>query len=265
MPTSDSHHVYRFGPFRYDKDEKSLLRDGHPQPARLKRMSLLLLEFFLRHPGQLVSREEIRGLLWPESKRGMITPSEENALDQQISLLRTELKRADGAETNYIASEKGKGFRFVAGVAEEGQRITLTVLPFRQSHKGRMTVDLEFEIRDALIRRLTLNPTLSVRHAELNLSTLEDSYDPISIGKELGVGKVITGAVFIQRNRLRLMLQLINTSGYYEQTPEPFEFNLADRLKAVEIIAAHIETALNASLPGRRKKRLAKRRTGKTS
>jgi DNA-binding winged helix-turn-helix (wHTH) protein len=260
MPIAPSRrHLYRFGPFRYDPDDKSLARDGDPRPLRLKRMSLLLLEFFLGRPGQLIPRESIRALLWPERKLGLTpTASEENALDQQISLLRTELKKADGSPTNYITSEKCKGFRFNVEVKEEGGRVALTVLPFRYSPSGRKGADLEFELRDALIRRLTLNPALNVRHAESNrkaaLAPESDQGSGGAVERGTWAGRVVTGAVFIRGPKLRVTFQLIGAGGYYEQTPEPVECELAESALAAELIAAHIERALHLSPPGGRRK-----------
>src|SRR5205085_11264513 len=92
-----------------------------------------------------------------------------------------------------------------------------------------------------------------------NPSMIKRGYDATSIGKELGVQKVITGALFTKQDKFRITLQLIDTRGYYELPLEPVEFNLDDILKAAKLISTRIEKALNLPIISRWEKAFAKK------
>ena len=56
--------IYRFGPYRFDATTGELFRDARkvrlaPQPARA-------LQYLVERGGQLVSREELIGVLWED-------------------------------------------------------------------------------------------------------------------------------------------------------------------------------------------------------
>jgi len=80
-----------FGPFNYDPDGRSLLRDGAPVPIGYR--GALLLGAFLMRPGQTLSKSELLDHAWP----GLAV--EENNLSVQLAALRKALgKRLDGSE-----------------------------------------------------------------------------------------------------------------------------------------------------------------------
>ncbi len=103
-------HLWRFGPFEFDERTGELRRGGFPikfqeQPARI--LALLLL-----NKGELVTREQLRGHLWPDDT----FVDFEHSLNTAIKKLREALD--DSAERpNYIETLPRKGYRFIAAVS----------------------------------------------------------------------------------------------------------------------------------------------------
>jgi DNA-binding winged helix-turn-helix (wHTH) protein len=100
--------VYEFGGLRLNPLRRTLTgQDGAliELPPRAMEALLLLVE----RRGQLLDKSTLTGVLWPD------TEVTENSLDQIISLLRRAL-RPDLAHGDFIATERGRGFRFTATV-----------------------------------------------------------------------------------------------------------------------------------------------------
>jgi DNA-binding winged helix-turn-helix (wHTH) protein len=112
MPQA-SGRAWRFGPFRYDPEQRLLFRDA--ELVALAPKALDALHVLLERHGRIVSRSELLTLLWPD------TAVEEIGLARNISLLRKALGDERESET-YIETIPKRGYRFVAPVAEEGEQ-----------------------------------------------------------------------------------------------------------------------------------------------
>ena len=100
-------HLYRFGPYRLDGDERVLLRDG--QPVTLPPKDLETLFVLVERAGHIVEKEELLEKVWP----GVFI--EEGNLARHIFNLRQVL--GDSAdERNYIETIPRRGYRFIASV-----------------------------------------------------------------------------------------------------------------------------------------------------
>jgi len=102
-------HLYEFGPFRVDPDQRLLLRDDHPVPLQPKAFDTLLV--LLQHPGEVVLKDDLMKSLWPDSF------VEESNLSQNIFVLRKALGDK-GGDQRYIVTLPGRGYRFDAEVRE---------------------------------------------------------------------------------------------------------------------------------------------------
>lgn len=100
--------VKTFGDFAFDDGRRSLKKGG--QPVRLTGQAVDLLCLFLEQPGQLVTREEIEGRLWPDRNVEV-----DHNLDVVVSRLRTVLGDK-GASPRYIETVPRRGYRFVEPV-----------------------------------------------------------------------------------------------------------------------------------------------------
>jgi len=94
---------YRFGPFLLDPAERSLTRDGAPVALTHRVFETLMV--LVRHPGQMVSKDELMEAIWPG--RYM----EEGSLKQAIFTLRKVLG-GDTDDTQYIVTAPGRGYSF---------------------------------------------------------------------------------------------------------------------------------------------------------
>src|SRR5215469_3414746 len=96
-------HLLEFGPFRIDSQQRLLLRGEEPVPLSPKAFELLLL--LAQRSGQVVLKDELMNLLWPE------TFVEESNLGQHVFQLRKAL-----GDPSYIVTVPGRGYQFASGV-----------------------------------------------------------------------------------------------------------------------------------------------------
>ncbi|MEN3972743.1 transcriptional regulator [Sphingomicrobium sp. XHP0235] len=99
---------HRFGPFTLDERQALLTRHG--EPVSIAPKTLDLLTAFVRHPGDLLSKDDLFDAAWPGVTVG------DEALTQAIKDLRKTLGDDAGAPT-YIATVPKRGYRFIAPVA----------------------------------------------------------------------------------------------------------------------------------------------------
>lgn len=98
---------YAFGPFRLDTGRRTLLRDG--RPVRLMPKDVAVLTVLVGERGEVVTRERLRALVWPD------VVVEDCNLARHVATLRQAL--GDSAESpTYIETIPKVGYRFVAGV-----------------------------------------------------------------------------------------------------------------------------------------------------
>src|SRR5215469_11225243 len=98
-------HLYLFGPFRFDCEERLLLRDSEPVPLPPKVIETLSV--LLENAGHLIGKDELMRRIWPD------TFVEEGNLNKSISVLRKTLGQWDGGR-DYIETIPKRGYRFVA-------------------------------------------------------------------------------------------------------------------------------------------------------
>lgn len=102
-------HLYEFGPFRIDPNERLLLRSGDPVPVTPKAFDTLLV--LVRRNGHLVEKSEIISAVWSDSF------VEEGNLTVVICTLRRALGDENG-ERKYIQTVAKRGYRFVGEVRD---------------------------------------------------------------------------------------------------------------------------------------------------
>jgi DNA-binding winged helix-turn-helix (wHTH) protein len=100
--------VKRFGHFEFDDHRRALRAEG--RPVRLSGQALDVLSLLLERPGELITREEIEGRLWPNSHVDV-----NHGLDVVVSRVRTVLGDR-GASPRYIETVPRKGYRFIEPV-----------------------------------------------------------------------------------------------------------------------------------------------------
>ena len=110
MPVrSEAAPIYRFGMFELDSRSAELRRNG--SRLKIQEQPLQVLLKLLEHPGEVVSREELRASLWPADT----FVDFETGLNTVIKRLRETL--GDSAETPiFIETIPRRGYRFVGTV-----------------------------------------------------------------------------------------------------------------------------------------------------
>ena len=102
--------VLRFGTYEVDPNSGELRKAG--VRIKVQQQPLKLLEVLLEHPGEVVTREELRTRIWPNETFGEF----DQAVNVSIAKLRSDL--SDSADNpRYIETLPRRGYRFVAPVA----------------------------------------------------------------------------------------------------------------------------------------------------
>ena len=102
--------VFRFGPFEADLRNRQLLQNG--APVSLQGQPFDVLALLLEHPGQLVTRDQLRARLWPS---GTVVE-----FDHSIHAAVTKLREVLGEQADhprFIATVPRHGYRFIAPVS----------------------------------------------------------------------------------------------------------------------------------------------------
>ena len=106
--------LLRFGVFEADVQTGELRKQG--KRIRLQDQPFQLLVMLLQAPGQVVTRDELRGKLWPQT-----TVDFDHGLNKAISKIREAL--GDSPEhPRFVETVARRGYRFLADVAVVGGR-----------------------------------------------------------------------------------------------------------------------------------------------
>ena len=98
----------RFGAFEADPRSGELVKNG--RRVRLQEQPFQLLSALLERPGELVTREELRTLLWPQT-----VVDYDHGLNKAVSKIREAL--GDSAESpRFVETVARRGYRFLADV-----------------------------------------------------------------------------------------------------------------------------------------------------
>ena len=110
---SSSSKIFRFGAYEADSSEGTLTKNGIR--IKLQEQPFRILTLLLENPGQLVTREEIRGVLWgPETFVEF-----DDVLNTSVRKLRSALN--DSADNpRFLETVPRRGYRFVAPVTVVG-------------------------------------------------------------------------------------------------------------------------------------------------
>src|SRR5262245_30861751 len=124
--------VVRFGPFELECASREL-REG-ARRVRLQDQPFEILRLLLEHPGDVITRDELRHRLWPQ---GTFVDFE-HSLNAAIKRLRAALGD-DADHPRFVETVPRRGYRFIASVGEnrpaaapepQAPRLRLAVLPF---------------------------------------------------------------------------------------------------------------------------------------
>jgi len=271
--------VFEFGPFRIDSAERTLVRDGTLVPLPPKVFDTLLA--LVKNSGRLLRKDDLISLLWPDSF------VEEATLARNISDLRKTLGEPLTGE-KYIATVPKSGYRFVADVRRidpPSQEIVLerrtrstfvfeeqiepavrsiAVLPFQRLGKSDDNDFLGLGLADALITKLSNIRQIAVRPTRSVMGYAQTTVNAASAGRELGVEAVLDGSIQRSGERIRITIQLVDTSTENPLWAAKFDEKFTDVFSVEDSISDQVARALTLRLSGEEQKQLSKRYTENT-
>jgi DNA-binding winged helix-turn-helix (wHTH) protein/TolB-like protein len=260
--------VYRFGLFQVDPDSRKLLRRG--APVRIHDQPFDVLCRLLECPGEIVTREELCQLLWPENtyvefegslnaalkklrfalgddadnpifietvpKRGyrFLAPVEcEQASEvtsaaveePAIPVLQTTSERSSPGPrfplwTRWVVAGATVVLSLVGWIYRRGSQLTppaparkvIAVLPFSNQGAGPDFDYLRYAIADDLVTDLTYARSVSVRPFASTSRYGSQPSDPETVGKELRVTHIVAGGFLLDKQNLRVSLELVDVA-----------------------------------------------------
>jgi TolB-like protein/DNA-binding winged helix-turn-helix (wHTH) protein/Tfp pilus assembly protein PilF len=271
---------YEFGPFRLDRKEKLLYRQGSAVHVTPKVVEILLVLIDAR--GQLVEKDQLMSSVWPDRF------VEEGNLTQSMSVLRKKLgENPEGG--GYVETIPTRGYRFAATVREVEEKpaaiatrrrtgiailclsvavaaggiwiwreqhrsgpTSLAVLPFLNLSASEGSVYISDGLTEELIDRLVKVEGLQVVARTSVFQFKNRPLDIRRIGAQLNVQLILEGSVRRENNRLRVTAQLNNVADGYHLWSETYDGEVKDVFSIQEEIAQKIVQSLrqNKRLPG---------------
>jgi DNA-binding winged helix-turn-helix (wHTH) protein/tetratricopeptide (TPR) repeat protein len=233
---------FEFGTFRLDADKSVLWRGEDLVPLTPK--ALALLRALVERGGDVVSKTELMGRVWPD------TVVEEGNLTVLVAALRKGLDPRPGGGS-FVQTVPRRGYRFDAPLrTSAGARpLAIAVLPFTtlgpdtDPHVG-------VAIADSLTGRLTAHESLLVRPTLAVAHYARASKPPREAAQELGVDAVLTGTVQRQGTRIRVSVQFVPRPAALRPWAETFEADGTDLFALQDAVAEGVARVLWPRLPG---------------
>lgn len=218
---------------------------------KLRDKSFQVLASLLEHPGEVVTREELRHRLW----RNEVFVDFDNNLNTAIARLREAL--GDPADhPRFIETLPKRGYRFLAAVSQPApaaetvaaRRAKLVVLPFVNLSGDPAQEYFSDAMTDELITALAgLVPEHLAVIARTTAMHYKSSPKGVAcIGRELGVDYVVEGGVRRTEHEIRINVQLIQVSDQTHLLARKYDAALRDIFSMQNDIAQ----AIAGQIPG---------------
>ena len=201
----------RFDCFEVDLTAREFYKRGTKVP--LRDQAFQVLAALLEHPGQLVSRDDLRRRLWPDG----VFVDFDNILNSSIARLRDALH--DSADhPRFIETLPKRGYRFIATTSElpvaapaPAKRVRLLVLPFVNSSGDPAQEFSSDAMTDDVITELaaTAPGELAVIARTTAMRYKGRKTDAAHIGRELHVDYIVEGGVRRGDGRISVNVQVI--------------------------------------------------------
>src|SRR5436309_2423491 len=242
----------RFDVFEVDLEAGELRKQG--AKIKLQEQPFQILQMLLEHPGEVVTRDELQKRIWPTDT----FVDFEQGLYNAIKRLREAL--GDSPETpSYIETLPRRGYRFCGTLAASPSRIeSLAVLTLENLSRDPEQEFFADGMTEALITSLAKIGALRVtsRTTVMKYKGIRDKSVP-EIGRELGVDRIIEGAVLRSGDRVRISVQLIDVPTDTHLWAESYERNLRDVLSLQAEVARAVSGEIQIKLTPQEQARLS--------
>ena len=186
--------IFVFGDFELDEELYELRRKG--VALRLEPKAFDVLLHLVRHRDHVVTKDELLNAVWSGD---YVT---ESVLPKAVNAVRTAL-RDDSARAAYVATVRGRGYRFVAAVEERGTRAAAqsSLDPVREAPAGAPDPDFFFG-RDAIMAELVRD----LERAQAGRGGV------VLLSGDAGIGKTTTFEKFCEEAKARGARVLVGRS-----------------------------------------------------
>lgn len=125
----------------------------------------------------------------------------------------------------------------------------IAVLPFTAIDEESVNEKLGFGMADAIITRLSKFQKIPVRPTSAIFSfSGQDKIDPVSVGRALGVDRILEGTVQRSGDRIRVNVQLISTENGTPLWAEKFDEKYTDVFAVQDLISLKVAESLSNGL-----------------
>lgn len=259
-PLMQDSQMFEFEGFTLDLGRGALR--ARDRDIKLRPKSFELLRYLVERSGQLVSKDELTRVLWPNTFVG------DDSLARCISDIRMALN--DDAQ-RIIKTVPKRGYLFAATlikpalIAESLQSSAEMARPRRAALEGASIVVLPFAnlsddpsqdylsdgITEDIINSLSVFTDLAVIARNSSFSYKGKAIDARTIGGQLGVRYLVEGSVRRFGDRIRINAQLVDAHSGVQRWAERFDralgdiFQLQDEItqSVVHIVVAHVSRA----------------------
>jgi TolB-like protein len=262
METSPHLQAVRFDSFELDLRAGELRKEG--SKIRLQEQPFQILAMLLEHPGQVVTREELRSRLWPSDT----FVDFDHSLNKAINKLREAL--GDSAEKpRFIETLPRRGYRFLAALDGQREAVSKRGVPIDSIAVFSLAnpnpcPDLDYlavGIPGGIIHRLSQIPGLRVITWNTAPRNGDRETDHLAIGQSLGARAVLIGRIWQRGNRLRLHVDLVDTASGEELWGEQYDRDLTELFAVQDEISREVSQRLRMKMTGEAESQLAKRYT----
>lgn len=220
--------------FELDRQAGELRASGHA--VRLPEQLFRLLALMVDRSGQVVTRDEIRAILWSDRYVNF-----DDSINSAIKRLRQCLEDA-AINPRLIKTLPSRGYRFAiptepiqpvikgkvdCSMAAEPR---LAVLPFRNLSGNPADEDLAAGLTGALVTALTKVPKLRIVSRRAPTSGMGQERAKSAIGRMMKVDALVHGSVLRSGDRVRVTVQLLNVSSEEYLWAENYDYQLRDIL-----------------------------------
>jgi TolB-like protein/Flp pilus assembly protein TadD len=242
----------RFGAFELDSGVGELRKQG--VRIKLQEQPLRVLEMLLRSPGELVTREELRSVLWPTNS----LVDFDHGLNRAINKLREAL--GDSADRpQFIETLAKRGYRFLRNPDKRlGEIRSLLVLPLENLSKDPEQGYFADGLTEALTTSLAKIGALRVLSRTTAVYCKRAQKSLADIVRELGVDGIIEGSVLRSEGRVRISVQLLHAPTDTHLWAESYERDLRNILALQAEVTSAIAREIKVKVTPQEQRQLAR-------
>jgi TolB-like protein/Tfp pilus assembly protein PilF len=250
-----------FNDFELDAAAGELYRNGHK--LKLQEQPLQVLQILLEQPGKVISREELQRRIWPSDT----FVDFDHGINNAIKRLREAL--GDPAENpKFIETIPRRGYRFIGEIQtpqvtaeSNGSVDSIAVFPLFNAASDPDTDYLSTGIPGSVIQSLSRISGLRVIAWGMLADLKDVGFDPLAIGRKLRVKAVLTGRLCVRSTRLRLQIDLIDTTTGQELWGEQYDRELTELFKVQDEVSTEVSHKLRVKLSGEDQTQVTRRYT----